>query len=166
MEVRPLSARALKSAIDTLRPELAGASVLDLFAGQGRFGISALDEGANRIVFVESQSQTAKDIEKEVQHPSHPKDSDTKVVRLDVFRFIETTTEKFDIVFADPPFPLWNKDFESKLLTHVVKALTTPGIFLVKHPKGMVLSSAISDLKFWKTSVFGESGLSYFRYGP
>ena len=37
-DVRPVSSLALKSGMDTLRPFLGEAHVLDLFAGLGRFG--------------------------------------------------------------------------------------------------------------------------------
>jgi 16S rRNA (guanine966-N2)-methyltransferase len=145
--------------MDTLRPWLTDASVLDLYAGQGRFGISALEEGAKGCLFIEQHARTARELESALEA------SDSKVLSTDVFRFLESTAEHFDIVFADPPFSLWNKEYEIKLLTRVVKVLNPGSIFLVKHPKRVVLSSPSEDLKHWKTSVFGESGLTYFRYG-
>lgn len=156
VSLRPLSARALKSTLDTLRPYLAESTVLDLFAGQGRFGLGALEEGASEVVFVENHFQTAQALKKEGKG---------QVSVMDVWKYLEGATQKFDIVFADPPFELWKNDFEIKLLTHAVKALKPGSILLVKHPKGVVLSGAIQELRFWKTSVFGESGLTYFRYG-
>ena len=152
-ELRPLSARALKSAIDSLRPYLYEANVLDLFAGQGRFGISALEEGAKKVTFVENHSKTAHALKTALEHPSIPKTGERKVLALDVFKYLNETEEKFEIVFADPPFPDWQKDYEIKLLTHIVKALSKGSILLVKHPKAMVLSSANANLSVWKMSA-------------
>jgi 16S rRNA G966 N2-methylase RsmD len=44
--------------------------------------------------------------------PSFPKGISTKVICQDAAIFLEQTSEKFDIIFADPPFPLWTQAFE------------------------------------------------------
>ena len=50
---RPLADRVKQTLFAILEPDLAGAAVLDLFAGSGAAGIEALSRGAARVVFVE-----------------------------------------------------------------------------------------------------------------
>src|SRR5882762_4711784 len=53
-ETRPTSERARAGLFDWLGARVAGARVLDLFAGSGALGIEALSRGASESVFVES----------------------------------------------------------------------------------------------------------------
>ncbi len=158
-EVRPVSARPLKSALDTLRPFLSGCHGLDLFCGLGRFGLGALKEGANEVIFVD----TAEAHLETVKRAGAAFGSAARLVRDDAFRFLSRSDERFDIVFADPPFPLWVDGFETRLFEAVLPRLAPTAIFLVKHPAAMIVSGV--GLAHWKTSRFGESALSYFNDG-
>ncbi len=159
--LRPVGARALKSAGDTLRRYLEGASVLDLYAGNGRFGQMALEEGASKVILVEKDRATAQTIRKTLD-----KDSDrARVVTGDIFDYLSDPPGQFDIIFADPPFEDWDPDFIERLGNAVSKALSEDSIFLVKNPSRVVLSGPPSGFTAWKQSRFGESTLTYYRYG-
>jgi 16S rRNA (guanine966-N2)-methyltransferase len=162
-QLRPVGARALKSATDRLRPWLAGSRVLDLYAGQGRFGRSTLEEDAREVVFVELNSRTARELEELTAREADRR----RVINQDVFHYLARGAEvaRYDLVFADPPFPFWSPEFEKKLMTAVIPWLAPEAIFLVKHPSGVLLSPADFGLTLWKDSLFGESRLSYLKYG-
>ena len=163
-QVRPVGARALKSAIDTLRPYLFGCEALDLFAGQGRFGGEALKEGATRVVFVEKDRGTAQALREAISKFSDRSDVQCK----DALLYLEMARRQslhFDVVFADPPFPLWNTAFQLSLFGAVAACLSPGAIFLVKHKRRMVASVTFPGLSLWKDSLFGESRLIYYRYG-
>src|SRR5688572_12848155 len=153
--MRPIGARALKSATDSLRPWLAGARVLDLFSGQGRFGLSALEEEAAHVVFVEKDPRLARAIEKATQTFAARRE----VAREDVFHFLARPDQKFDIVFADPPFACWKDDFHDRLFSQVAATAVQGSIFLVKHPSRVVPSDRFFGYSPWKSSPFGESRL-------
>jgi 16S rRNA (guanine966-N2)-methyltransferase len=160
---RPIGARALKSTLDTLRPWLNGSEVLDLFAGEGRFGIAALGEKACNVTFVEINPKTASSLSQQVSAPDR-----FKIVCQDVFIFLEKTArsdQRFDIVFADPPFPFWNPEFSEKLYQSVSQVLNPGAIFLVKHPERVLPSLPSQGYSLWKSTRFGEATLIYFRYG-
>lgn len=159
-ELRPIGARALKSAGDTLRPYLSDAKVLDLYAGQGRFGIVALEEEAAHVSFVESHRATVGELRKALARYGER----AKIFPQDVFSFLSSTTDSFDLIFADPPFPDWTGDFQARLFGAASQRLQAEGIFLVKHPSRVVLSECSERFKPWKSAVFGESTLAYFRY--
>ena len=164
LDVRPIGARALKSAIDTLRPYLFGATILDLYSGQGRFGFACLQEHSSRVIFVENNKHLSAEIV--VRTHNLKKEALVQVVCTDALRFlagVAKKNERFDIVFADPPFPFWNSRFESELLRSVLVVMKSDSIFLVKYPTRMIACKTISSL--WKSSVFGESKLVYFKYG-
>lgn len=162
--IRPLTSRALTSAIDSLRPYLSGAKVIDLYAGLGRFGQKALNEAAVKVVFVEKDWKLTQIIGTKTESSS----SRRKIVCSDVMEFLEIAhkqQEKFDVVFADPPFGQWTGSFADSLYTAVSRVLAKGAIFLVKCPKRMVPSATISSFSFWKAANFGDSKLLYFRHG-
>lgn len=56
--VRPTSDRVKEALFSSLQPRLAGAVVLDLYAGSGGLGIEALSRGAAQATFVEQAPRT------------------------------------------------------------------------------------------------------------
>lgn len=163
-EVRPVGARALKSAIDTLRPWISGALVLDLFCGQGRFGLESLKEGAKEVHFVDLNSRQIQEIQEQVA-----KFNFAAMLRAeDAFTYLkeaEARATQYDLIFIDPPFPLWNDEFAAKLLKACARVVAPGSILLVKYPARMVASLPVSaaSLTVWKTALFGESKLLYFK---
>ena len=76
------------------------ARVLDLFSGSGAFGIEALSRGAAAATFVDDHPKAIAAIKANLEKTR----LDATVVRSDVFRFLERTDQKFDLIFADPPY--------------------------------------------------------------
>ena len=164
-QLRPVGARALKSALDTLRPFLAGVKVLDLYAGQGRFAYGALLEGAQHAVLVEHNAVTAREL-RSLRSKKIPSDRISQILCQDVWSFLEQPSgDLYDVIFVDPPF----EEFTSELATRLFLALKDfahPGtILLVKTPSQMLLSTGDSEFKLWKITQFGEAQLAYFTYG-
>ena len=153
-QVRPLTGISLKSCIDTLRPIIPGATVCDLYAGEGRFAQACLHEGALRVVMVERDRRQCARLQKTV-HPA-------VLIQGESFDFLRHTQEWFDIIFCDPPFPDWTQKFADELCQLVSKRLNNGGIFLVKNPARMVVSLG-RDLELIKESKFGESRLTYLK---
>ena len=76
-------------------------SVCDLFAGTGAISWEFVSRGARRVVAVEQaavQSAFIRSVKDKLR------DKALALFRGDVFRFIDRTSESFDIVFADPPY--------------------------------------------------------------
>ena len=84
-----------------------GARTADLFAGSGAIGIEALSRGAQSCVFVDQNRKAADVVRKNL---ARAKLSGT--VRMqDVAKFMaQAAQDSFDLVFADPPFPLPKED--------------------------------------------------------
>ncbi|GIV54852.1 MAG: methyltransferase [Candidatus Kapaibacterium sp.] len=85
------------------RMELAGAVVLDLFAGTGSLGIEALSRGASHCTFVERSGRACTAIEDNCHALSIEREQ-YRILREDAIGFVEQCTEAFDLVVADPPY--------------------------------------------------------------
>jgi 16S rRNA (guanine966-N2)-methyltransferase len=163
--LRPVGARALKSAMDTLRPHLAGAKILDLFAGQGRFSYAALTEGASYACLVEKHPQTAKELNS-LRPKKLASSQISEVLCQDAWKFLaHPTGDLYDIIFADPPFDDWTPLIEKDLFKHLLNFSKPGTILLVKYPAEMLISSEHPGFSMWKINHFGESQLAYFTYG-
>ena len=91
----------VKAAIFSILGEkIIGARVLDLFAGAGGLGIEAMSRGAASVVFVESNRNAARVIERNLATTA----LNGRVRMQDVFDFLKHATRQFDIIFADPPY--------------------------------------------------------------
>ncbi|PYK75968.1 MAG: 16S rRNA (guanine(966)-N(2))-methyltransferase RsmD, partial [Verrucomicrobia bacterium] len=100
--VRPTMDRVKAAIFSSLGDAVAGARVLDLFAGSGALGIEALSRGASFAMFVEEDRQSAEIIERNLAKTKLK----GRVRQQDVFDFLRhiSGAETFQIIFADPPY--------------------------------------------------------------
>lgn len=164
-QLRPVGARALKSALDTLRPFLTGMKVLDLYAGQGRFGFGALLEGAQCAVLVEHDALTVREL-RALRPKKIPTERMSQIICQDVWNFLsQPHPELYDVIFVDPPFEEMTSELVNRLFFSL-KNFAHPGtILLVKTPSQMLISTDDTPFKLWKITQFGEAQLAYFTYG-
>ena len=99
-ETRPTSARVRKSLFDILG-DLSGISALDLFAGTGALGFEAASRGASSVTFVDIERRLSDSIRK---NGLLFDETNIEVITKDAFRFLKTCMDKFDLIFADPPY--------------------------------------------------------------
>lgn len=76
---------------------------LDLFAGTGNISYELYSRGVESIVCVDSDNASCRFIKKTFELL---KAENTRVITADVFRFLKSNKEQFDLIFADPPFEL------------------------------------------------------------
>jgi 16S rRNA (guanine966-N2)-methyltransferase len=146
--VRPTMDRVKAAIFSSLGDSVAGARVLDLFAGSGALGIEALSRGASSALFVEEDRQSVEIIERNL--------AKTKlkgpVRQQDVFDFLPHVPgeETFQIVFADPPYEK-TKDGESyteKLVTSeaLSRLMRSGGVFVLEKRPNEILP----EMKLWR----------------
>ncbi|MDO9376360.1 MAG: RsmD family RNA methyltransferase [Bacteroidota bacterium] len=93
--------------------------VLDLFGGTGSISYELASRGAPEITIVEKDPLMYEFIKKTSTDLAF---ENFKVVKMEVFKFIETATHTYDFIFAGPPYALATIDdlpkkiFERKLL--------------------------------------------------
>ena len=129
--VRPTMDRVKAAIFSSLGEAIIGARVLDLFAGSGALGIEALSRGAASAVFIENDRQSAEAIEKNLVKTN----LQGRVRDQDVFDFLRqrSNAEKFQIIFADPPYETTKRESSAeKLLNNeALRQLLEPGGILV-----------------------------------
>ncbi len=102
---------------------------LDLFGGTGSISFELASRGVPDLTIVEKDEKMAAFIKKTAEEL---KLQNFKLVKSDVFRFIEQCAEKFDFIFAGPPYALQTIDELPRLLFEK-KLLTTGGKFVLEH---------------------------------
>lgn len=106
-----------------------GLKTLDLFGGTGSISYELASRGAKDLTIVEKDNQMAGFIKKTATNLGL---QNLKLVKSDVFRFIETCREKFDFIFAGPPYALTTIDELPKLVFDK-DLLTDGGWFVLEH---------------------------------
>lgn len=99
--------------------DIASLKTLDIFGGTGSISYELASRGATDLTIVEKDPEMAAFIEKTARALGiHT----LKMFRMDVFKFLEQCTDKFDFIFAGPPYALTTIDqlplvvFERQLL--------------------------------------------------
>lgn len=162
-DARPTSDRVREALFSMLGLACEGARVLDLFAGSGALGIESLSRGADEAIFVETQRHAIGVIEDNLRRT---KLEGGRVLKSDVFaalRRLAEAGEKFDIIFADPPYAKkpGDVDFGARLLTEEsLRALLLPeGLFVLetmvtKHaPRAIAGWNILRDRDYGSTRV-------------
>lgn len=102
---------------------------LDLFGGTGSISYELASRGVQNLTVVEKDANMYEFIKKT---SSALRIENMKVIKMDVFKFIESCTDKFDFIFAGPPYALTNIDDLPRLIFE--KHLLKPGgWFVLEH---------------------------------
>ncbi len=159
LPVRPTTDMAKESLFNILSNKInfEEKSVLDLFSGTGAISYEFISRGCAPVTSVELNFQCVKFIRStsaNFQMESH------KVIRSEVFRFLKSIRNKYDIIFADPPYVLENIDEISKLVFDN-DLLNNGGLLIVEHPREVDFSNQKYFLEHRK---YGKVNFSFFYY--
>ncbi|MBE7176013.1 MAG: RsmD family RNA methyltransferase [Mucilaginibacter polytrichastri] len=158
LPVRPTTDLAKEALFNILnnQVELDGIRVADLFAGTGNMSFEFASRGAARVTAVERHAGAVK----AMQGTAEQLQLDAiKAVKMDVFSWLKSTPEKYDIVFADPPYDL---DRIPEIAQRVFdqKILGENGLLIIEHQSMMNLSV---HPQFSEQRKYGHSSFSFFR---
>lgn len=128
---------------------------LDIFGGTGSISYELASRGAIDLTIVEKDSimyefikTTAKSFQLE----------NFKVVKMDVFKYIEQSSEKYDFIFAGPPYALKNID-ELPIIIFNKELLNKGGWFILEHTP----ANDYKAMPFYKTQRnYGTTIFSIF----
>jgi 16S rRNA (guanine966-N2)-methyltransferase len=128
---------------------------LDLFAGTGQLSYEFASRGCTDITSVEVFQPCLKFIEKTMKQL---KIEGMRIVPMDVFKFIESCNEQFDVIFAGPPYPLPNlAEIPDKIFEH--NLVEGEGWFILEHNPQHNFSS---HPNFLKSKKYGQTIFSIF----
>ena len=159
--LRPTQDRIRQVIFSSLAERVPEARVLDLYAGTGSFGIEALSRGAASATFVEKEKEAIQCIRDNLVHCHLTGD----VRPGDVLAYLDgTPRDRFDLVFADPPYTKSSGPLEDDpLLKKVATFLTDDGIFVWEHYAGRTLQNA-PGWEVLRHRTYGETGLTFLRF--
>jgi 16S rRNA (guanine966-N2)-methyltransferase len=101
--VRPTAERVREAWLAIVGPDLAGATVLDLYAGTGALGLEALSRGAAHATFVERDAGALAVLRQNIAALEAA--PCTTVQRADALSYVaRLEAGAFDLALADPPF--------------------------------------------------------------
>jgi len=158
LPVRPTTDMSKEALFNVLhnRLDFEDINVLDLFSGTGNITLEFASRGVSDIVAVDQNFKCCAFLTKAMEEF---KLTGIRVVRDNVFKFIERNHEPFDLIFADPPYDLPelieipNKIFNTDLLK-------PNGLFILEHRSYQKFSD---HRNFIESRKYGQSSFSLFK---
>lgn len=155
--VRPTGDRVRESLFDLLGGAVAGARVLDPFAGSGALGIEALSRGAAHAVFVERSREALRVLRSNVASLSlGPR---AAVLPGDAWDESGAAAGPFDLILADPP---WDEALEERAVPAFARRLAGGGVLALEHPSERRAPEAPLGLSVWKARRYGSTALTLY----
>ncbi len=148
---RPATDAARQAIFSSIGEFILNAKVLDIFAGTGSYGLEALSRGASSAVFVEMDRRAGLCLKKNAESVLkalrlNGSSVDYNIVMCDCFKIPLRIAQKFDVIFADPPYDmLRNSDTAKKILELLVTMLSTDGIAILEAPAEFEFESIKGD---------------------
>jgi len=170
--VRPTPDLVRQAVFNSLGARVVGAVVLELFAGTGALGLECLSRGASRVLFVEASSRHAGHLRENVRLSGL--EAEGMQVRVqDAYVATHQLTavgERFDLVFADPPYGEKNLDRRSashaqRLLddAELPRLVAEGGLLVLGHARRDNLSIAAERWEEVKCLRHGDSLMRFLR---
>jgi 16S rRNA (guanine966-N2)-methyltransferase len=164
LHTRPTADRVRVTLFDVIGPAVAGARVLDLFAGTGAVGIEALSRGAARVVLVERDQSALRALRANLATLGASRAA-ARVLAGDVLQLLPTVGVEegtFDFVFIDPPYgtTLAGRTLEALAAARVCRDGSE---VVVQHSTRTVLPVVPGLVAHRRPRKFGDTALTFLR---
>ena len=158
LRARPTTDMARESLFNILNNNIdwENTSALDLFSGTGSIALELVSRGCPRVVSVESNAKHHTFIQ---SVKAKLDATELLTIKADVFSYIKSCNQTFDLIFADPPYDL--KELESiptKAFEHGL--LNDDGVFILEHSKN---NSFEEHPLFKEERKYGAVHFSFFE---
>ena len=157
LDTRPTSDRVREAAFNLIGP-VDGAIVLDLFSGSGAMGLEALSRGAASVVFVESDRDACRTIQRNVEKL---RVTGATVVQGNALQALATDRRTYDLVLVDPPYDF---DEDVRLAPYLARALAPDG--LVVYETSSRREPLLTGLNVRTSRTYGSARLTLFEHEP
>jgi len=158
--IRPTQSLVKRSLFDRLGSWIVNRRMLELFAGSGAVGFEALSRGASEVVFVDRSRNAVLSIMENARKLGYG--DRAKAVRREALKFLRELRErgdKFDFVFADPPYDL---QLSPEFFDLVGEVLEKEGLFVLELRWKDREIKGISSLELEKEVKLGDTALLFF----
>ena len=164
--VRPTSDKLRETLFNVLAPRIAGAKVLDGYAGTGAVGIEALSRGAAHVTFVEQDRRAAALIGANLKKcgiaNGYAIIQTTVLQAIDRLRNTCTGSEAFDVILLDPPYATDTQD----ALQHVGEIVKPDGVVVLEHARKSESPVVPGRLVRTREVRSGDSALTFYSCQP
>lgn len=149
--LRPTPDRVRQTLFNWLGQDLTGKHCLDLFAGTGVMGFEALSRGAASVVMVEKSAIACQALHKNQQllMAQH-----AKILQQDAMIFLNQNHQKFDVIFADPPY---QQGWLDKILPALPLHIAENGLVYVE------AEYQLAEISGWQTRKHGKAGQVFYH---
>lgn len=149
--LRPTPDRVRQILFNWLGQDLTGKKCLDLFAGTGVFGFEALSRNAANVVMIENSALAFKSLQ---QNLTTLDAQNCHIFHQDALKFLEASTQQFDVIFCDPPY---QQQWLQKLLPLLNKHLSPSGLLYVE------AEYEVKSNDIWQVVKRGKAGNVYYH---
>jgi 16S rRNA (guanine966-N2)-methyltransferase len=154
-DTRPTGDRVREAAFNLMGP-IDGATVLDLFAGSGAMGLEALSRGAVSVVFVESDRDACRTIERNLDKLRL---AGATVLCRDALQVLASALRTYDLVLCDPPYGYADHE---RLAGYLARALAPDGLLV--YETETKTQPAIDGLDVRTSRTYGSARLTLFEH--
>jgi len=159
--IRPTSDRVRESVFNIISSRIAGARILDIFAGTGALGIEALSRGASRATFLDASKEACELIQKNAGRCGIQEKCD--IICHDITRAFlpeKIKAHLFSIIFMDPPYgtSLFKETLTRGFLSEL---LTEDGVVVAEHSIKETLPQPITGLDIHDQRKYGKTLISF-----
>jgi 16S rRNA (guanine(966)-N(2))-methyltransferase RsmD len=165
--LRPTSDKLRETLFNVLAPRIAGARVLDAFAGTGALGIEALSRGAAWVTFVEAEGRAQALIAENLALCGLA--GGYAIIRAPVARAfamlpaaVSAPFDPFDIVLLDPPYEAAG----AAALEGVDRLLAPGGVAVLEHARRRAAPETAGRLARTRELASGDSALAFYSCQP
>lgn len=158
-DIRPTTDRVKEAIFSMIAGYIPDAQVLDMFAGSGALSFEMISRGADRAVLLDKDKRSIEVIKRNIEALGF--ESACEVVNTSCFDWLRRSTQKFDVIFLDPPY---NKGFIEESLDAIVNAdaLTAEGI-IVLESDNTDFRSGFPGLVMWKQKRYGRTYITVYQ---
>ncbi|UYN83789.1 MAG: 16S rRNA (guanine(966)-N(2))-methyltransferase RsmD [Microcella sp.] len=165
---RPTSDRvreALFSALEA-RDAIAGARVLDLYAGSGALALEAISRGAASAVLVEKSYAAVQVCKANAALVSgragHGERPSIRIIGKPATSYLSSALDEFDLVFIDPPYEVGGLELDH-VLEGLVPRLAPDAVVALERSTRTPAPAWPAGLELDKVSRYGETAIYWLN---
>ncbi|MEF8844044.1 MAG: 16S rRNA (guanine(966)-N(2))-methyltransferase RsmD [Bacteroidales bacterium] len=157
LDARPTTDFAKENLFNILenRFDFDNLTALDLFAGTGNIGFELVSRGCKQVTAIEKNRKNIGFINRIIDQLGI---DNLTVIKTDAFKFIASTHEQYDLIFADPPYSLEGIETLPSLINEY-NLLRKGGYFILEHSKETVVPE---NSQFIEHRKYGHVHFSFF----
>lgn len=130
--------------------------MLDLFGGAGNHSFEFLSRGCSDVTYVDLHHACVRFVSGQAEE--FGVDDSLNVKRMDVKKFIVSSKDQFDYIFAGPPYPLiWLRDIPDLIFDY--ELLSPNGLFVMEHNPSHDFAQ---HPRFKEKRKYGQTIFSFF----